>query len=66
MKRTLPVPEIVFCDTPYGTAYSWMCDGYGLRVYGNTKLDAQVEFQKAFEFEYEKDFSTGHSLKVSA
>ena len=47
---------MVTCDTPYGGAYAWKCEGYGLMVLGNTKLDAQVEFQKAFKAEYGKEF----------
>ena len=66
MTRILPVPEIVFCDTPYGTAYVWKCDKYGLCVYGNTRLDAQVEFMEAYELEYNKPFiSNGKAQQVS-
>lgn len=56
MRRKLPVPEIVTCNTEYGAAYAWKCEGYGLIVYGNTKLDAQVDFQEVYEFEYGKAF----------
>ena len=66
MKRILPVPEIVFCDTPYGTAYAWKCGGYGLCVYGNTRLDTQIEFMEAYELEYDKPFtSNGKAHRVS-
>ncbi len=55
-RRVLPIPQMVFADTDYGMAYAWKCEGYGISSMGNTRLDAQVQFQKDFEEEYGEVF----------
>lgn len=47
-----PIPELTICETEYGMAYGWKCDKHGILSYGNTKLDAVVDWHKSYEAEY--------------
>lgn len=53
-----PIPEFTTCETEYGMAYGWKCDKHGILSYGNTKLDAVVDWYKAYEAEYFPDSVT--------
>ncbi len=50
-----PAPELTVCETEYGMAYGWKCDKHGVLSYGNSKLDAVVDWHKAYEAEYFPD-----------
>ena len=55
----VPEPSIVTCETPYGAAYAWEClsDRFGIRVLGDTRLEAGIRFIEAMEDEFSNQYS---------
>jgi len=52
----MPKPNMVFADTPYGTAYAWKIADHGLCVLGDTRKQCVEAFLEAHRSEYGTEF----------
>lgn len=51
----LPFAELVIRDLSHmglGMVYGWKCDKHGIMVYGNTAVEAKLQWREAYQREY--------------